>query len=207
MRSATVRISATDADLLVAFLNGDRDAREELPLRLQNKLLTIACRLAPDLAQRGLHKDIIQQMWLLLLQKEPGSYDPRRSAPLTFLGKLLWRARRDVYAENTPPGARTRPKKKTMPATAISSTPTEDCENRPDRTYSEERREPISLDFVADIGHDLYERLASAIDIEKTVSDEIDTQRHLEWVRENAPISIYMTLSGSPALLMMLCGR
>lgn len=189
MRSSTsTRISATDIDLLVAFLNGDCDAREELPRRLNDRLVATARRLAPDLARRGLHEDIVSEMWLLLLKKGPGSYDPQRSAPMTYLHTLLRRARRDVYAQNTPPGARTRPQKKAPRPTAISSTPDEGI-NR------SERQEPVSLDSLKGNGKDAYDYLPSAADVQSTACDEIDMAHHLEWVQQNAPTSIHLALS------------
>lgn len=190
----------TDTDLLVAFLNGDRDAKNELPRRLHEKLIGKVYHLAPDLVRRDLQEDVVQQMWELLLQMKPDSYDPERSAPMTFLSKLLLRARRDVYVQNTPPGARTRPRKKTV------------GEEIPHEMYSKnhspnatERREAISLDFIMDGGQSRKDCIPDAIDIEEMVIDEIDTARRLDRLRMIAPTPIVTLLNATVSDMLSLC--
>lgn len=95
-------------DLFIAFLEGDLEAREKFPFLYHDKLIKIASRIAPDLAESGLEEDIVQQMWLLLLQTTTTKYDPSRGSVETYLKLLLKTAARDVRAAFVPPGEKTR---------------------------------------------------------------------------------------------------
>jgi DNA-directed RNA polymerase specialized sigma24 family protein len=93
-----------DADVMQGFLRGDAGAREELPRRFHGRLVQLARRIAPDLAERGLEEDVVQRMWELLLQRSRLDYDRRLGGVTTYLGAALRTAAKDVRAENTPPG-------------------------------------------------------------------------------------------------------
>lgn len=93
---------ASDADLLVRFLQGDVVAREALPTRICTPLRARAVRLAPDLARRGLIEEATQQFWLLLCERPAGWYQPGRAAPLTWLGYLLRTAIAQAREANGP---------------------------------------------------------------------------------------------------------
>lgn len=187
---------ATDTDLLVAFLDGDCDARNELPRRLHGKLIVETRHLAPDLLHRDLQEDVVQQMWLLLLRMNPGSYDPQRSAPMTFLSKLLLRARRDVYAQFTPPGARTRSRKKTG-RLGIPSDVSVETRSTSEPSNLVERREAISLDFLMASEQSLVDYIPDAMNIEETAVDAINTAHLLDRLQEIAPRPIFTILNAT----------
>jgi hypothetical protein len=92
------------ASLLIAFLQGDRQVREELPALIHKKLVNFARRFIPS----ELAEDAVQQMWLLLLRKDPNSFDPTKVPAWRCLQQLLRSAARDIRAAYTPPGQRTR---------------------------------------------------------------------------------------------------
>ena len=93
-----------EAELLQGFLGGDPDAREELPRRFHWRMVGLARRIAPDLAERDLEEDVVQRMWELLLQKPRLDYDRRICGVTTYLSAVLRTAAKDVRGENTPPG-------------------------------------------------------------------------------------------------------
>jgi hypothetical protein len=95
------------ASLLITFLQGDPQIREELPSLIHKKLISSArCFVPSELAE-----DAVQQMWLLLLRKKPDSFDPSRVSAWKYLQQLLRTGARDVRTSYTPPGHRTRPRK------------------------------------------------------------------------------------------------
>ena len=91
-----------------AFIHGDSDAQDTLPRLLRDRLLALARRVAPDLADCDLQEDVVQRMWELVLIRPPRSYHPDYSGAMAYLGALIKTAATDVRAEHTPPGERTR---------------------------------------------------------------------------------------------------
>ncbi len=110
--SGTASLSSADDDplapLLVAFLNGDPRARVELYDRLQEPLFRAARHLVPG----NLAEDLVQQFWLLLLRRRPKSFNPDRITAKRYIRLLLRTAARDTFALYTPPGQRTRTRKR-----------------------------------------------------------------------------------------------
>ena len=100
----TRSVSAVD-DMLVAALNGDKEAREALPRLLDKQLRKHAARyLNPYMVSLGLLDDITQETWVLLLQKPVGAYDPTRGSALTYLQQLMRNAVQVVRARHAPVG-------------------------------------------------------------------------------------------------------
>ena len=105
---STTPTSADLDTLLQGFLQGNPAAREMLIRRTHTSLLREVDKAAPDLAQRDLAEEVVQQLWAMLLVKKPGAFDSTRAGARTYLGVVLNDAARRVRADNTPPGARTR---------------------------------------------------------------------------------------------------
>ncbi len=97
-------VPPTDDDLsalLMAFLQADEHARNELPARVDQPLRRRASRLMPpNFDGRQLVDDVISRTWELLLRKPAGSFDPSRGTPLVYLSTVLRTAMRDVRDEN-----------------------------------------------------------------------------------------------------------
>jgi DNA-directed RNA polymerase specialized sigma24 family protein len=94
-------VSTDLADKLSAFLDADAEARHELPVLLESRLRLRARAIAPrDFGPRGLLDDVTSRTWELLLSKPAGSYDPRRSGPMTYVSTVARTAVRDVRAAN-----------------------------------------------------------------------------------------------------------
>ncbi len=83
-------------ETLPAFMAGDPEARATLPVILHPRLKARARALAQDLADRGLVDDVVSRTWELLLSKSAGSYDPKRSAPMTYVNTIARTAVRDI---------------------------------------------------------------------------------------------------------------
>lgn len=97
--------------LVLGFLAGDPKARESLPSDLEETLRKIAGEIAPDLKARGLTEDIVQELFLLLLTRPAGHYNPGRAGPWAYLWTMLLLAARDVRAKEALAGAPRRPKR------------------------------------------------------------------------------------------------
>jgi hypothetical protein len=104
--------SASDADLLKAFLEGNPDARDKLPRRYHDTLLSMARRraayAAPSLRGLDAIEEIAQRVWELLLRRPPGHFDPNRQTPEEYFATLIRIATRDVRAIYPRPGQPTR---------------------------------------------------------------------------------------------------
>ncbi|MHB8671993.1 MAG: RNA polymerase sigma factor [Acidimicrobiales bacterium] len=85
---------------LSAFVAGDPEARAKLPALIDRRLMSRARALAPDLVKRALVDDVVSRTWELMLTKPAGSYDPERSAPLTYVNTIARTAVRDVRSTN-----------------------------------------------------------------------------------------------------------
>jgi DNA-directed RNA polymerase specialized sigma24 family protein len=85
---------------LSAFVAGDLEARAKLPRLIDRRLTGRAKALAPDLVKRALVDDVVSRTWELVLTKPAGSYDPVRSAPLTYINTIARTAVRDVRSTN-----------------------------------------------------------------------------------------------------------
>ena len=94
--------------LLLDFIAGRPHARDTLPRLVHHRLVGLARKLAPDLAERDLDEDVVQRTWELLLRKQPGSFDPERGTAMAYLGAIMYNAAHDVRAEHAPLYGRTR---------------------------------------------------------------------------------------------------
>jgi RNA polymerase sigma factor (sigma-70 family) len=83
-------------EILSAFVGGDREAIADLPALIDRPIRRRARALAPDLVDRALVDDVVSRTWELLLTKVTGSYDPDRSAPITYVNTIARTAVRDV---------------------------------------------------------------------------------------------------------------
>lgn len=92
--------------LLVAFLRGDCDARNAFAAAAYGYLVYLARRHAPHLP-RDVREEVVSQVFAVLLRTRP-RFDTARSSGATFLVYFVKIATRDVSAQYTPPGQRTR---------------------------------------------------------------------------------------------------
>lgn len=108
-------------DAFEAFINGDSEARETLPLRLHDKLLQEAREQARELSEDQL-EDIVQEVWLLILGPRGAGWNRDRGSAWSFLRQLIKDAARAVRATYAPPGVRTRlPTKQARDADGLAS--------------------------------------------------------------------------------------
>lgn len=115
--------------LVTGFLAGDLQARESLPRDLGETLLKIAGEIAPDLKERGLAEDVVQETLQLLLARPAGHFDPDRGSPWAYLRQMVRLAARDVRAKEAPAGAPRRPKRDENgePAAVLPPLPLQDA--------------------------------------------------------------------------------
>jgi hypothetical protein len=178
---------------LIAFLEGDPQVREDFPAHLHDRLLKVARRVAPQLARKGLAEDVVQQMWVLLLQKSPGAFDPTRGTAINYLWFTMKTAARDIQASYTAPGQRTRPQRKAEGRLA----------NKQPGRFNEEpvfrAEEPVSLNemvWVEALGEEveLIESIQDDSDPMETVDDRLQVQWLLDLARTIAPEPVYIAL-------------
>jgi hypothetical protein len=168
------------AALLTGFLAADPDARTQFPARLGGRLRATAARIAPDLKQRELIDEVVQQAYLLLLRRPAGHFDPDRGSTAAYLYQILRSAVRDIRAENPSPGATTRPRRD------------EDGEYVP-------ADPPLTLDQVISAGEEVITLaetiVADVADVEDLVLGVVGAQALLDLVPPEAPDWLRETLA------------
>lgn len=89
------------ASLLARFLEGERDARRDLPVVAGSDVRRLALVLAPaTFCARHLVDDVVNRTWELLLRRGPGSYDSARGTPQAYIATVVRTAVRDVRQQN-----------------------------------------------------------------------------------------------------------
>jgi hypothetical protein len=159
------------AALLTGFLADDPDARTRFPAQLGGRLRATAVRIAPDLKQRELIDDVVQQTYALLLRRPAGHFDPSRGSAAAYLYQIVRLAARDIRAENPYPGATTRPRRD------------EEDEFVP-------ADPPLSLDQVVSADEEavtLAEMIAADVDVENMVLGVLGAKALLDLVPHEAP--------------------
>jgi len=144
------------------------------------------------LASKGLAEDVVQQMWVLLLQKSPGAFDPTRGTAINYLWFVMKTAARDVGASYTAPGQRTRPQK----AEGRLANEQPGCLNEEPVFRTEE---PVSLNemvWVEALGEEveLIESIQDDSDPMETVDNRLQVQWLLDFARTTAPEPVYIAL-------------
>lgn len=103
----------TDSDALLFknFLLKDLNALNEFPRKHHKWLIKQVKRFYPDLWENGLVEDVVQEMWILLLEKGLVEFDSTRGNAFTYLFLLLRRAARKIHSVYVQPSQKTRPSK------------------------------------------------------------------------------------------------
>ena len=107
----SVRGASQLDDALVSFLRGDSVARSDFAAAFYptvRRWATDQTRRHQRLRDLDLADDVADRFWELLLSKDASAFDPGRASASTYLGLVLRQAVRDVIAEHTPVGSRTR---------------------------------------------------------------------------------------------------
>jgi DNA-directed RNA polymerase specialized sigma24 family protein len=100
--------TSIDESMFVAFLAGDEKAREEFPITAEKYIWMIARYVSPDLVERDLIQDVVQQTWLLLLMKTESNFVTTRGSAGNYLRLIIRTAAQDVRAMYAPVGQKTR---------------------------------------------------------------------------------------------------
>jgi DNA-directed RNA polymerase specialized sigma24 family protein len=159
------------AALLTGFLAADPDARTKFPERMGGRLRATAGRIAPDLKQRDLIDDVVQQAYELLLRRPAGHFDPSRGSAAAYLHQIIRLAARDIRAQFAAPGTSTRPRRDE----GGEFVPTDP---------------PLTLDLVVGAGEEavtMAETIVADVDVEDLVLGVFGARALLDLVPDQAP--------------------
>jgi DNA-directed RNA polymerase specialized sigma24 family protein len=105
-------VSSTDEpihdQLVVDALCRRGDAMEQLFRGGRQIMLRMVADLDAGLNGRGLAEDVVSRAFELLVSRPAGSFDPARGTALSYVRNIVRTAARDVRAENTQAGTKTR---------------------------------------------------------------------------------------------------